>query len=100
MTSSSHSRSEAAPAKGRPRSRRSRRGVLGGVLVDLAEVVAGAVLGPLLPGEDADRGNAVEADLGQGLEEQVPVDLALADVEVLVDAGLRAGRVDDVAQAR
>ena len=33
-------------------------------------------------------------------EERVPVDLALADIHVLVDRHLGAGRVADVAQAR
>ena len=54
--------------------------------------------GPLLPGEDADRDDTVEGDLRQGAEELVPVDFALPDVEMLVDPGGRAGRVDDVAQ--
>ena len=39
-----------------------------------------------------------EAELAERAEELVPVDLALADVQVLVDPGGRAGRVDDVAQ--
>jgi hypothetical protein len=39
---------------------------------------ARGVLGALLPGEDAGGHDAVEADLVQGPEEDVPVDLALA----------------------
>ncbi len=69
------------------------------VLVHLGEVVAGAVLGPLLPGEHAHRGDPVEAHLGERGEEPVPVHLALPDVQVLVHPDGRAGRVDDVAQA-
>jgi hypothetical protein len=38
-------------------------------------------------------------EFAQGGEEFVPVDFALADVEVLVDAGGGAGWVEDVAQA-
>lgn len=45
----------------------------------------------LLPAEDTSRGHAVEVQLGQGAEECVPAEFALADVEVLVDAGRGAG---------
>ena len=45
--------------------------------------------------------NSVEAHFAQGGEEHVPVDLALAHVQVLVHPDLRrARRVDDVAQLR
>lgn len=48
--------------------------------------------GPFLPGEDACRGDTVEVQLAQrAAEEGVPADLALADVEVLVDTGGGAG---------
>src|SRR5262244_846132 len=72
--------------------------VLGQVAADLLQVVDRGLAGPFLPGEDAHGGDAVELHLGEGAEEDVPVDLALADVQVLVDPGGRAGRVDDVAQ--
>jgi hypothetical protein len=55
---------------------------------------------PLLPREDAHGRDAIEVELGEGAEEDVPVHLALSDVEVLVHARGRAGRVHDVAQAR
>src|SRR5690606_11317777 len=56
-------------------------------------------IGLVFPGEDAGGHDPVKADLGEGAEEVVPGHLALADVQVLVDARLRAGRVKDVAQA-
>src|ERR1039457_4927488 len=74
--------------------------VFGQVAADLGEVVAGGLAGSFFPGEDAYGGDAVEAGLGEGGEEDVPVHVALADIEVLVDPGRRAGRVHDVAQAR
>ena len=40
----------------------------------------------------------MEADLRERAEEILPRHLALADIEVLVDPRLRAGRVEDVAQ--
>ena len=55
--------------------------------------------GAFLPGEDAHGRDAVEPHLGQRGEEDVPVHLPLPDVEMLVDARGRAGRVHDVAQA-
>ena len=57
------------------------------------------VVGVLLPAEHADRGDAVELHVAQGGEELVPVDVAVADLVVLVDPGVDAGRVDDVAVA-
>src|SRR5271166_876826 len=60
--------------------------------------VSARLVGALLPGEDAGRHDPVEADLGERGEELVPVHLALADVQVLVDRDLRAGRIADVAQ--
>src|SRR5213076_1971694 len=83
------------------RQRRASRGwsaVLGEVPLDLLEVVRRRLAGAFFPGEDADGGDAIELDLGQGGEEDVPVHLSLPDVEMLVDAGGRAGRVHDVAQ--
>src|SRR4051794_33452114 len=53
-------------------------------------------VGLLLPAEHADRRHAVEVQLPQGREELVPVDVAVADLVVLVDADVRAGRIDDV----
>src|SRR5215831_19018305 len=76
-----------------------RPAVLGQVPPDLLEVVRGGLAGSFLPGEDAHGGDAVEVHLGEGAEEDVPVHLALTDVQVLVDPGGRTGRVDDVAQA-
>src|SRR5689334_25179618 len=73
--------------------------VLGQVAADLLQVVDGGLAGAFFPGEDAHGGDAVELHLGQGAEEDVPVDLALADVQVLVDPGGGARRVDDVAQS-
>jgi hypothetical protein len=73
--------------------------VLGEVLADLLQVADRGLAGSFLPGEDAHGGDAVEVHLGQGAEEDVPVDLPLPDVQVLVDPGRRAGRVHDVAQA-
>src|SRR5215469_14272397 len=73
--------------------------VLGQVAPDLFPVAHRGFARPFLPGEDAHGGDAVEVYLGQGAEEGIPVHLPLADVQVLVDTGGRAGRVDDVAQA-
>ena len=47
---------------------------------------AGGIVRALLPGEDAGGEDAVEADLAQAAEERLEVDLALADVEMLMDA--------------
>ena len=66
--------------------------------LDLGEVVAARRLGSLLPCEHADGHDAVEAQLLERPEERVPGHLALADVEVLVDAHGVARRVGDVAQ--
>ena len=44
-------------------------------------------------------GPVVEADLGEAAEELVPVDVAVADLEVLVHPRRVAGRVGDVAQS-
>src|SRR5689334_16316719 len=49
-----------------------------------------------LPAEDADRSDAVELQVAQGAEELGPVDLPVADLVVLVDAGVYPRRVDDV----
>src|SRR5262245_50275521 len=54
---------------------------------------------PVLPGEDAGGHDPVEADFGERAEEVVPGHFALSDVEMLVDARLGAGRVQDVAEA-
>ena len=43
-------------------------------------------------------GTVVEADIGQAAEELVPVDVAVADLEVLVHPGRVSGWVGDVAQ--
>jgi hypothetical protein len=69
------------------------------VPLDLLAHKAARLIRALLPGEDAGRHDAVEADRGEGSEERVPVHLALADVHVLVDRHLRAGRIADVAEA-
>ena len=63
---------EVGPSRGAPRPRRG---------------CGGSTRGPVLPGEDAHGRDAVESQLLEGAEEGVPVDLALADVEVLVDTG-------------
>ncbi len=57
-------------------------------------------VGLVLPGEDARGHDPVEPDFGQCSEEIVPGNLALPDVQVLMDAGGRAGRIEDVAQTR
>src|SRR5919107_1989170 len=57
------------------------------------------VVGGLLPPEDAHSGEAVERDVAQRREELVPVHLAVADLVVLVDPGVDAGRIDDVSVA-
>jgi hypothetical protein len=72
----------------------------GQILGDLLAHEDGGLLGPLLPREDAGRQRAVEAVRVQFAEEFAEVDLALADVEVLVDPGRGAGRIEDVAVAR
>src|SRR3954468_10926931 len=54
---------------------------------------AGGLARALLPGEHARGHDPVEPQPLQGAEEEVPVDLPLADVQVLVDAGGRARRV-------
>src|SRR3954451_20575423 len=53
-------------------------------------------VGLLFPAEDADRRDAVEAQLAQGGEEVVPVETPVADLVVLVDAGIHARRIDDM----
>ena len=60
------------------------------VALHLVPHEARALLGALLPGEDAGGHDAVEADFGERAEEVVPRDLALADVEVLVHPRGRA----------
>src|SRR6187399_164485 len=66
-------------------------------LFDALAVDPGGVMRPFLPGEHADRHDrvvpAAEAELAERAEELVPVDLALADVQVLVDPGGGSGRV-------
>src|SRR3981081_1003699 len=76
-----------------------RPSVLRDVPPDLFEVMSRRLPGPFLPGEDAHGRDAVELHVGQRPEEDVPVHFPLADVEVLVHARGRAGRVHDVAQA-
>ena len=68
---------------------------------DLLQLPGAVDVEVLRPGEDRAGGDAVEADVGQALEEVVPVDLAQPRVDrvVLVDAGGVAGRVGDVAAA-
>lgn len=67
------------------------------MFVDLLPHEGGGFLGSFFPCEDTGREGAVEAVRTQFAEELVEVDLALSDVEVLVDPGRRAGRVQDVA---
>jgi hypothetical protein len=76
----------------RPCLREYRSGDSGGeFLGDAVEHEGRRLMGAFFPGEDAGGGDAVEVQLAQGAEERGPVDLALADVEVLVDAGGGAG---------
>ena len=56
-------------------------------------------MGALFPGEDAYGHDAVELHPPECAEELVPVDLALPDVEMLVDPGGRTRWIDDVPQA-
>jgi len=53
------------------------------------------VIGVFLPAEHAHRRHTVEIGLTQGREELVPGDFAVADLVVLVDPDVGAGRVDD-----
>ena len=57
-------------------------------------------VGLVLPGEYARGHDPVEPDLSQCAEEIVPRHFALADVQVLMNASSRAGRIEDVAQTR
>src|SRR4051812_17074528 len=66
------------------------------VLPHLLEHEHAGLAGPFLPREDARGHRAVESETAQRAEEVGPVDLALTDVEVLVDRGGGPGRVDDV----
>src|SRR5262249_59234029 len=68
-------------------------------LLDRLPHVPTRFLGPLLPGEDAHGHDAVELQLPERAEELVPVDLALPDVEMLVDPGGRTRWIHDVPQA-
>src|SRR6478735_9227633 len=62
--------------------------ILVDVAIDLLVHEARGFLRLLFPGEDASGHDTVEAHLVQRAEEHVPVDLALADIEVLVHGGL------------
>src|SRR4029079_14697034 len=53
-------------------------------------------VGVFLPAEHAHRGDPVERPLAKRREELVPVDVAVADLVVLVDPRVDPGRVDDV----
>src|SRR3954464_11120014 len=53
-------------------------------------------VGLLFPAENADCSDAVEAQLAQGGEEVVPVDVPVADLVVLVNGSVHARRIDDV----
>src|SRR5919206_2013264 len=72
--------------------------VLVGELADGGEHPGAGLAGLVVPAEDAGGEDAVEADPGQGGEGLVEVDVAAADLGVLVDAGGVARRVGDVAQ--
>src|SRR3712207_1501592 len=65
---------------------------------DRVEHADAGLAGLVVPAEDAGGQDAVEADPGQGGEGLVDVDVAAADLHVLVDAGGVARRVGDVAQ--
>src|ERR1700727_2564037 len=58
------------------------------------------IVGIILPGEDARGKDPIEPDFSQRSEETVPGILSLPDVQVLMDASGRAGRIKDVAQGR
>lgn len=83
------------------------RATLAQALADLLQVVDRGLPGPFFPGEDAHGHDPVELQAGQCAEERVPVHLALADVQVLVNArgsythrrAAAGAHVDDVAQA-
>src|ERR1700722_12644302 len=57
-------------------------------------------VGLVLPGEYAGGHDPIEADLSERAEKVVPGHFALADVEMLMNARSRAGRIENVAQAR
>ena len=73
------------------------------VLLHGLQLVAGDLRGVVVLGEDAGDHDGVlavqEADFLQAAEELVPVDVAVADFQVLVHPDRVAGRVGDVAQA-
>jgi hypothetical protein len=75
-------------------------GALSQVLLEFFPVVPTRLAGPLLPRENADSSNAIEADPPQRGEKAIPVDLALADVQMLMYSRWRPWGVHDVAQAR
>lgn len=57
----------------------------------LSQHEPGAVLGAVFPGEDAIGQNAVELHVGEGGEEQVPIDLALTEIGMLMHPHLEPG---------
>ena len=69
------------------------------LLYGLAHVTARFVC-TFLPGEHAGGHDPIEAYGGERGEEHIPVDLALPNVQVLVDRHPRPRWVADVAQAR
>jgi hypothetical protein len=72
--------------------------VLADQLADGGQHPDAGLAGLVVPPEDARRQDAVEPDAGQGGEGLVEVDVAAADLRVLVDADGVARRVGDVAQ--
>ena len=77
--------------------------VFGDIGAHGVELVARDLVGVLVLGEHARHhdgvGAVVEPQLGQAAEEFVPVDVAVADLEVLMHPHRVAGRVGDVTQA-
>src|SRR5947209_4202369 len=67
-----------------------------GVLLDLLSHENARLARPVLPCEYADGHDAVEAKPAKRPEEPIPIDLALTDVEVLMDTCGGSGWVDDV----
>src|SRR5712692_11296010 len=78
----------------------ARSEVLSQVLLEFFPVAPARLAGPLLPRENADSSNAIEADPPQRDEKFIPVDLALADIQMLMYSRWRPWGVHDVAQAR
>ena len=54
----------------------------------------------LLPGEDVRRHHAFKSNPAQGADEGIPIHFTLTDIKMLMDAGQRSRRVEQVSLSR